>query len=54
VPDRREKAYYPYVMALGCLLLTALGSLVFLAASYHNYPGGKAFARFHQITAVHG
>ena len=46
---RRQKSKLALLFVSGCLLVTFAASLVFLGASYHNYPGGNAFARLHQL-----
>ncbi|KAG2860037.1 Dol-P-Man:Man(7)GlcNAc(2)-PP-Dol alpha-1,6-mannosyltransferase [Phytophthora cactorum] len=45
----RSKAYLHFVGAVGCLLITTLGTLFLLTAAQSNYPGGEAFVRLHQI-----
>ncbi|CAI5744707.1 unnamed protein product [Peronospora destructor] len=45
----RSKARLPFVGAIGCLLITILGTLFLLTAARSNYPGGEAFMRFHQV-----
>ncbi|KUF80147.1 Dol-P-Man:Man(7)GlcNAc(2)-PP-Dol alpha-1 [Phytophthora nicotianae] len=45
----RSKALLPFVGAIGCLLITSLGTLFLLTAAQSNYPGGEAFVRLHQI-----
>lgn len=39
----------PFLAGVGVLLTSLLLTLPFLAASYHNYPGGRAFTRFHTL-----
>ncbi|CAH0516350.1 unnamed protein product [Peronospora belbahrii] len=45
----RSKARLPFVGAIGCLLITTVGTLVLLTAARSNYPGGEAFVRLHQV-----
>ncbi|KAE9218848.1 Dol-P-Man:Man(7)GlcNAc(2)-PP-Dol alpha-1,6-mannosyltransferase [Phytophthora fragariae] len=45
----RSKAFLPFVGAIGCMLVTVIGTLFLLTAAQINYPGGEAFVRLHQI-----
>ncbi|KAG7383812.1 dolichyl-P-Man:Man(7)GlcNAc(2)-PP-dolichol alpha-1,6-mannosyltransferase [Phytophthora pseudosyringae] len=47
----RHKARLPFAGAVGCLLVTILGTLFLLTAARSNYPGGEAFVRLHQLAA---
>ncbi|KAJ8525434.1 hypothetical protein ON010_g15680 [Phytophthora cinnamomi] len=42
-------ALFPFVGAVGCMLVTVVGTLFLLAAAQINYPGGEAFVRLHQV-----
>ncbi|KAL4114430.1 hypothetical protein PRIC2_014369 [Phytophthora ramorum] len=47
----RSKARLPFVGAVGCLMITVLGTLFLLTAAWSNYPGGEAFVRLHHVAA---
>ncbi|ETW10429.1 hypothetical protein, variant [Aphanomyces invadans] len=48
----RTKNRWPVVVALGSIVLTLAGSVVFTLASHANYPGGVAFQRLHELTST--